>query len=370
MGITRRPDGRYRARIIGDDGRERAKHFRRRSDAVRWETEQKAAKQRGHWVDPSDRTTVAQYARQWAAARPHRPSTARNVKGLIEHHIAATPLGSRRLASVRPSEVQAWASGRSLVMSPLRLRNLVSMLRAMYSDAVLDHLVGTNPVARVALPSFDRPRVVPLTVQQVQSIVEAIPERNRAMVVVQAACGLRIGELLALRVHDIDFLRRNLRVEFQFAPGSKVRTDPKTPRSRRTIPLPATAAAALAEHMRKFPPADDGTLFSTRLGTPYRHDYYGAQIFKRAAHKAGLPRHVVPHDLRHWYASQLLNAGESVVTVAERLGHSNATTVLKTYGHLIEGQEDRTRRAIDQAFASPPESAAESGPASARPHEA
>jgi hypothetical protein len=65
-------------------------------------------------------------------------------------------------------------------MSPLRLRNLVSMLRAMYADAVLDHLVGTNPVARVALPSFDRPRVVPLTVQQVQSIVAAIQGWTRS----------------------------------------------------------------------------------------------------------------------------------------------------------------------------------------------
>jgi integrase len=353
VGITKRPDGRYRARIIGDDGRERAKHFRRRTDAVRWETEQKAAKHRGQWVDPSDRTTVAQYARQWAAARPHRPSTARNVASLIEHHIAATPLGSRRLARVRPSEVQAWASGRALVMSPLRLRNLVSMLRAMYADAVLDHLVGMNPVMRISLPSFDQPRVVPLTVDELRALVGAVPERNRAMVMVQAACGLRIGELLALRVQDVDFLRRTLRVEYQFAPGSKLRTDPKTPRSRRTIPLPTVAAEALAEHMSRFPPTVDGTLFSTRLGTPYRHDYYGARIFKEAVAKANIGRDAVPHDLRHWYASRLLHAGESVVTVAERLGHSNATTVLKTYGHLIEGQEDRTRRAVDQAFESP-----------------
>ena len=84
---------------------------------------------------------------------------------------------------------------------------------------------------------------------------------------------------------------------------------------------------------------------------------------------AGLGRDVVPHDLRHWYASQLLNAGESVVTVADRLGHSNATTVLKTYSHLIDGQEDRTRRAIDEAFGSHSARAAKPAPAT-RPHEA
>jgi integrase len=58
------------------------------------------------------------------------------------------------------------------------------------------------------------------------------------------------------------------------------------------------------------------------------------------------------HDLRHYDASTLIHAGESVVTVADRLGHSNATTVLKVYAHLIEGGEDRTRRAIDGALGS------------------
>ena len=350
MGIAKRPDGKYRARIIGDDGRERSKHFERRSDAVRWENEQKIAKQRGQWIDPSDKTTVAQYARTWAAARPHRPTTARNVKGLIENHIAGTPIGARKLSSVRPSEVQAWATGRSQVMSPLRLRNTVSMLRAIFADAVLDRLVGTNPVVRIQLPRYEKERVVPLTVDQVRALAAAMPARNYAMVVVQATCGLRIGELLALRVEDIDFLRRTLRVEFQFAPQSKVRTDPKTPRSKRTIPLPQITVEALAAHLAQFPAGQDGTLFITRQETPYRHDYYGSVLFQRARAKARLPEGTTPHALRHHYASELIGAGESVVTVADRLGHTNASTVIQVYAHLLQGSEDNTRRAIDNAW--------------------
>ena len=73
-------------------------------------------------------------------------------------------------------------------------------------------------------------------------------------------------------------------------------------------------------------------------------------MFKPAAKNAGLPAGVTSHDLRHHYASVLLAAGESVVAVAERLGHENATLVLKTYGHLMPDSEDRTRRAIDTAW--------------------
>lgn len=58
-------------------------------------------------------------------------------------------------------------------------------------------------------------------------------------------------------------------------------------------------------------------------------------------------------DLRHHYASVLLAAGESVVAVAERLGHENATLVLTTYGHLLPDSEERTRRAVDVAWRAP-----------------
>ena len=75
-------------------------------------------------------------------------------------------------------------------MSPLRLRNTLGLLKTMYRDAVLDRLVGTSPCVRISIPSYEKERVVPLTVEQVQKLVATIQERNRAMVVVQAMCGL------------------------------------------------------------------------------------------------------------------------------------------------------------------------------------
>ena len=94
MGVAKRPDGSWRARIEGDDGKQKARHFRTRREAVAWEAEQKAAKARGQWVNPNDKTTVVEYARQWAAARPYRPSTARNVNSLINNY-TRHHLGSR-----------------------------------------------------------------------------------------------------------------------------------------------------------------------------------------------------------------------------------------------------------------------------------
>jgi integrase len=235
------------------------------------------------------------------------------------------------------------------VLAPSTLRVLVRLLGSIYGSAVLDRLVGASPVVRVQLPRDDRERVVPLTVAQVQTLADVMPERTRAMVITQAGLGLRIGELLALRVQDVDFLRRTARVEFQIAPRTKTRSEPKTPRSRRTVPLPQVVADALAAHIAECPPGDDGSLFTTGTRMVYGREYYGA-MFTAAVKRAGLPAGTTSHDLRHHYASVLLAAGESVVAVAERLGHENATLVLKTYGHLMPDLEDRTRRAVDEAW--------------------
>ncbi len=162
-------------------------------------------------------------------------------------------------------------------------------LRSIYAAAVLDRLVASSPVVRVTLPRYQRARVVPLSVQQVAALSAAMPERNSAMVLTQAGLGLRIGELLALRQQDVDFLRRTVRVEHQIAPGARVRSEPETPRSRRTLPLPGMVAEALAAHLAAHPPGSDGTLFTTRTGQPYRHDYYGSIIFAKAVRDAGLP---------------------------------------------------------------------------------
>jgi integrase len=77
-------------------------------------------------------------------------------------------------------------------------------------------------------------------------------------------------------------------------------------------------------------------------------EYYGA-LSMATANRAGLSAGTTSHDLRHHCASVLLAAGESVVAVAERLGHESATLVLESYGHLMPDSEDRTRRAVDEA---------------------
>jgi integrase len=124
----------------------------------------------------------------------------------------------------------------------------------------------------------------------------------------------------------------------------------KTANSRRTVPLPQSVADALAAHLAEFGPGREGFIFTAPEGGPVRGTRF-REVWRRTLQSAGMVR-VRPHDLRHFYASLLIDAGESVKVVQDRLGHASATVTLDTYGHLWPNSEERTRAAVDRVLLS------------------
>jgi integrase len=358
MSIRKLPDGRYEWRHrVG--GRHLKKTFARRADAVSHDAAVRADAARGVLVDLGNKTTVAQFARAWSQSRVLRPESRRIHESWLRNHVEGTAIGGRPVVKVRPSEVQSWIKGRSAVLGPVSLAKCVVMLRAVFSAAVADGVCARNPVQpgpRLALPPAERVKFVPLTVSQVRAWAAHAPGRVRAMIVTQAALGLRISELRGLRVPDVDFLRREVHIGSQLDPAGR-RAPLKTARSRRIVPLPAVAADALAAHLAEFGAGRDGLIFTGARGGPWAASRPLWTAYHAAAVAAGLPDGTSSHDLRHHYASVLLAAGESIHVVAERLGDTPAL-VLDTYGHVMPDQEDRTRTAVDAAWAGAQERAA------------
>ena len=96
--IQKRADRRYRARWLDPDGRERSRTFTRKADAERHLAAVEGAKLSGAYVSDANPITVGEYARQWAATRPHRQTTATRVESLISKHIEGTTIGDKRLS--------------------------------------------------------------------------------------------------------------------------------------------------------------------------------------------------------------------------------------------------------------------------------
>jgi integrase len=341
--IKKRPDGRWRARYRDPAGKEHARHFERKTDAEKWLTSVEHSKLIGGYVDPrAGRVTFGAWAVQWQASQVWRPNTALSARYALGH--AVTRFGDRRLQTIRPSEVQAWVHDLNDRLLPSMVRLAYQYFRASMKAAVTDRLIASSPCEGVKLPAAERERVVPLTVEQVQAIAAAMPDRLRALVILGAGAGLRTSEALAVTVDRIDWMRRTLTVDRQLA-GAKF-APPKSEGSRRTIPLPDLVLEALSQHLASYP--SDGLIFTNTEGGPVRQNGFATRL-RAAAKRAGLEG-MTFRDLRHHYASLLIHGGESVKAVQSRLGHSSASITLDVYSHLWPDSEDRTRNAVDAAW--------------------
>lgn len=359
--VQKRGD-RWQARYRDTAGKEHTKRFTRKVDAQRWLDHAAGQLVAGAWVDPTaGRRTFGEYAAAWQAIQAHRETTAALVDSHLRNHMLPA-FADRPMAAIRPSEIQAWVKARSVVLAPATVETAYRFLVAIFAAAVRDRLVATTPCVGIKLPRVEHPQVVPLAVEGVHALVDAIPARYRALVVLAAGSGLRQGECFGLAVPAVDFLRRSLRVEQQVTTvnGRTFVAAPKTEASRRTVPLPGVVVSALAAHAATFEPGDGGLIFTNANGEAIRRPRFG-EVWRRAVAGAGLvaglgtspaplPGGTRFHELRHFYASVLIASGASIKVVQTRLGHASAAETLDTYSHLFPDEEDKTRQALDAAL--------------------
>jgi integrase len=308
---------------------------------------------RGTYVAPgAGRVLFADFARTWLEAQPHRAGTARLYERTLRLHVFPR-IGDRPLAAVRRSDIQALVTASSRQLAPKTVENHFRLVKAVFNAAVEDQLIAVSPCRKIARATVAPSRVMPLSIEQVSRLVEAAPARFQALVVTAVGTGLRQGEALGLRAQDVDFLRREVHVRHQLVsvPGVAAHLGPpKTSSSLRTVPAPDFVLQALAEHMKQFPAGPFGTIFTNTRG-----QFVNRQSLHRslaaALRTAGLPAGTTFHQLRHTYASLLIEGGESVTVVASRMGHANATETLHTYSHLWPSSDDKTRHVLERAFA-------------------
>lgn len=351
--INRRPDGRWRARYRDADGREHARHFTRKIDGQRWLDEVTASVVTGQYVDPdAGRITFRSFYSVWSERQVWAPGTRRAMDLAVRSMtFADTPLRALRRSHVEQSVKAMDARGLAAGTIKTRYNNARAVLRA----AVADRLIASDPSDGVALPRqrrADAAMQLP-TVAQVAALIACAEPGFRAFVALAAFAGLRLGEIAALRVSDVDFLRRTLAVQRQVQRENGGSVDIRPPKygSERTVFLADDLVTIIAQHVEQHRPGADPDrwLFPGEGPHPWHQNTVGYH-WRRARTAAGLPW-LTLHDLRHFYASGLIAAGCDVVTVQRALGHAKATTTLNTYAHLWPTAEDRTRRAAADLMA-------------------
>ena len=336
--ISKRPDGRWRARYRDAQKKEHARHFKRKIDAQRWLDEVTTAVNTGQYVDPSrSRATVGTVAEAWRDTPSWAASTRARNLSILEAHILPR-WGTVRLADVQHEDVQAWING--LVrdgMAGGTVRKTHGALNGVLKLAVKGKRLAVNPAADVELPRQDMKRRRYLTGVQLEALSVAAGDRA-PIVHVLGYCGLRFGELAALKAGSVDQVRRRLRIEESVTEvnGALVWSEPKD-HQRRTVPWPKFLDEDIRAAMEGKGP--DDPLFPASGGGVLRVRNMRRDWFDGAVKTANVGP-LTPHELRHTAASLAVSAGASVLALQRMLGHDKPSTTLDVYSDLFDEDLD------------------------------
>jgi integrase len=297
--------------------------------------------------------TLANYLTMWLNALSIRPSTFKLREHMIRKHIVPH-IGARELSELTADDVRfllrRWKDDDVGLVTQ---RTAFVTLSCALNVAFREDKIARNPCETVPPPKPPRPEVSVLDGKQVMKLLAASHNtRDRALLTLAVTTGMRQGEIFALTWDDVDVAASSISIKRTLAQdrhGHLVRSEPKTPKSRRVIYLPELAQQALTALCGEGDSAS-GFVFTSAVGTPLRKNNFLKRVFKRLLRQAELPD-VTFHSLRHTANSLLIEAGEDPLAIAGSLGHSDTRMMFERYGHLFDHTAKRVAQTADRIFA-------------------
>jgi len=335
MSVTRRPNGKWRARYRDAGGKEHSRHFDRKADGERWLNSVKNSIARGEWIDPAlAKVTTGDWAARWIVNQVQlKPSTLFRYESLLRNQIL--PVWERvPLSAVTHTDVGEWIRRMSEAgLAPSTVRQAHRVFSLVLAEAVRDGRLPRNVATGVRLPRVGKAEKIFLTHAQVADLAGAA-EPHGLIVRVLAYTGLRWGELAALRVKRIDLTRRRLLIAESMSEinGKAVFGTPKT-HQRRSVPVPRFLVDPLKERISGRD--RDALVFTSPEGGVLRNNNFRRRVFDRASLEAGLAG-ITPHELRHTAASLAVAEGANVKAVQRMLGHASAAMTLDVYADRLD----------------------------------
>lgn len=329
----------FSKRVAGERVRG-TKVFHRRIDAEEWLREQIGA-------PTAAPGTLAEWIAEW---RPiHESKTAKQTHDrdfqAIKTHIFDR-IGEVRLRELSALRVEKFLAdlSRDGISSSERKR-AATTLRKVLSAAVRADRIPINPFEKVTIPKHRTAEVRPMTAEQAGHfcwVAGGWDELYDFGFRLWIDGAMRPGEWLGLQWTDLDEATATVKIQRSLEIKTHTLREPKTPKSRRIIPMSETTVAALR---RMGVSGKTGPMFPDTLGGHMRLSNFSKWIFRPAAADAGV-EWATPYTLRHTAASLLLSAGCSIPTVSARLGHEKSSQTLDTYAHIMPNDQSKATAAL------------------------
>ncbi len=300
--------------------------------------------------------SVAKYLRQWLDIQEKylAASTYNDYSKIIENQLIPV-FGDTPLNRLTRKQVKDWVN--TLTCSTKRKGNIISPLRSAMDYAVdEDEILDENPLAnyKIKRPKGEKriDNIDPFSIEELNLIYPVLSDQVKNMTQFIAWSGVRTSEMVALNWDDVDFTRNKVRIDEAMTQAARKAEAPKTDAGYRWIDLlPPAREALVAQKIHTFIKGDE--VFQDPR---YQERWAGDQpirekIWKPALKKAGV-RYRYPYQLRHTFATMMLNGGESIRWISKQLGHVSWTFTARTYTRFMPKEfQNAGNKAVEKYWA-------------------
>lgn len=278
-----------------------------------------------------------------------------HIKGSTVGDIPLDKLTTSALQKYYNSKLEGGRSDGKGALSVRTVRYLYIIINGALEQACRNGILSTNVNKNTVLPSKKKTEFVPLTIDEVRKFLSVAKEdRLYPLYLLEIYSGLRKGEILGLKWGDIDIYGKKLRIHNNLCIVKNDNKDedlkyklilqePKTEKSKRILPLNDLVIQELKNHKKRQNIEkmeyrdiyeDNGMVFA-RMDGSYINPRELLRRFQSLLKKAGIEQKRF-HDMRHTFASILLNENENPKVIQDLLGHSNISTTIDIYSHVLE----------------------------------
>jgi integrase len=277
-----------------------------------------------------------------------REHTMRTKKYIIDLKVLPF-FGKMKMNEIKAADIRKWQN--KLIQqgyAPTYLRTINNQVSALFNYAVKYYDLPNNPCRKAGSIGKGKADEMQFwTKEEFDKFVDTVMNKQQSYMAFMTLfwTGMRLGELLALNVGDVDFEKRTISItkSYQRMSGRDVITEPKTPRSKRSITIPQFLVIDLQDYVNSM----YGVEKEDRLFPITK--YYLEHEMQRGIKQSGVKR-IRIHDIRHSHASMLVELGFSPLEIANRLGHEKIETTLNTYSHLYPNKQEQLADRLDAQY--------------------
>ena len=300
----------------------------------------------GHIVPAEKkRLVLGEVAQRWIKIEEKRlrTSTFRDYRGIMNHHILPH-FGNWFIDQMRPVDVEEFMD--ILECSAKRVNNILVPLRSLFKMAKRNGFVRRNVMLDVENLSVDKPRINPLSMDEVTAFLDAVSPHYRNFFSVALFTGLRLGEQLALKWKNIDWKRRKINVVETRV--REIEGRPKTRGSYREVDMLPLVEEALNDQRKKVG-LNSSYVFLNSNGKLINGKTLAKRTWTDGLKRAGLEYRSMYHT-RHTFASLMLSAGENVGWVQRMMGHASLKMIQERYYQYIPNLTHKDGTAFQLKF--------------------